>query len=192
MSGFKSRPSRQMAGFPTRLLSVILAVRQHFHRAESRRLSNSMVEFRPIKPELQVRLLRPTRSLARLPFTTGRRIGLSPTKRVVAGSSPAFGSRRRSSSVVEHVIPSSFLIRRSFQRAVDGGLSWTRQWRCKSAPRSNPRWCNASTPSNSTVAFLSAVFLLIVSCHFDGPKLWVIACCRFESDLPRSGAVAQW
>ena len=37
--------------------------------------------------------------------STGRRIGLSPPKRVVAGSSPAFGSRCRSSSVVEHVKP---------------------------------------------------------------------------------------
>jgi len=36
-------------------------------------------------------------------FSTGRRIGLSPLKRVVAGSSPAFGTRRRSSSAVEHV-----------------------------------------------------------------------------------------
>ena len=42
---------------------------------------------------------------------------------VVAGSSPASGSKCRSSSVVEHVIPSSSLIRRSFQRAVDCGLS---------------------------------------------------------------------
>jgi len=31
---------------------------------------------------------------------------------VVAGSSPASGTKCRSSSVVEHVIPSSFLIRR--------------------------------------------------------------------------------
>ncbi len=71
-SGFKSLPSRQMAGFPTRLLSVVLVVRQHF------------------------------------------------------------------------------------QRAVDCGFSWTRQWRFKSAPRSTPRWCNASTPGKSMVAFLSA------------------------------------
>ena len=42
---------------------------------------------------------------------------------VVAGSSPAFGTRRRGSSVVEHVIPSSFFIRRIFLRAVDCGLS---------------------------------------------------------------------
>lgn len=34
-----------------------------------------------------------------------------------------------------------------------------------------------STPGNSTVAFLSAVFL------FDGPTSWVIACCWFESSL---------
>src|SRR5882724_8970576 len=42
---------------------------------------------------------------------------------VVAGSSPASGTKCRSSSVVEHVIPSSLLIRRFFQRAVDCGLS---------------------------------------------------------------------
>jgi hypothetical protein len=36
-------------------------------------------------------------------FSTGRRIGLSPHKHEVAGSSPASGSRCRSSSVVEHV-----------------------------------------------------------------------------------------
>jgi hypothetical protein len=45
----------------------------------------------------------PTRSLSVFHFSTGRRIGLSPLKRVVAGSSPAFGTGRRSSSVVEHV-----------------------------------------------------------------------------------------
>ena len=67
---------RATNGFPTRPLSVLLAVRKH--------------------------------------FSTGRRIGLLPLKRVVAGSSPAFGTRRRSSSVVEHVIPSSFFIRRFF------------------------------------------------------------------------------
>src|SRR5437879_6526885 len=42
---------------------------------------------------------------------------------LVAGSSPASGTKCRSSSVVEHVIPSSLLIRRFFQRAVDCGLS---------------------------------------------------------------------
>ena len=42
-------------------------------------------------------------------------------KRVVAGSSPASGSRCRGSSVVELVIPSSFLIRRFFSA---GRRSW--------------------------------------------------------------------
>ena len=48
-------------------------------------------------------------------FSTGRRFGLSPIKRVVAGSSPASGSNpgcvqtRRSSSVAEHVFPLRFL-----------------------------------------------------------------------------------
>ncbi len=52
---------------------------------------------------------------------------------VVAGSNPASGTKCRSSSVVEHVIPSSILIRRFFQRAEDHGLSDTVGWRCKSA-----------------------------------------------------------
>jgi len=34
---------------------------------------------------------------------------------VAAGSSPAFGTRRRSSSAVEHVIPSSIFIRQNSQ-----------------------------------------------------------------------------
>jgi len=47
--------------------------------------------------------LRSIMPLAHLIFPTGRRIGLSLQTRVVAGSSPAFGSTCRSSSVVEHV-----------------------------------------------------------------------------------------
>ena len=47
--------------------------RSRFHRAESRRLSNSMVECRTINPEVQVRLLRPTQSLARDSFKASRR-----------------------------------------------------------------------------------------------------------------------
>jgi hypothetical protein len=39
------------------------------------------------------------------PISTGCRIGLSPVTRVVAGSSPASGSKCRGSSVVEHVFP---------------------------------------------------------------------------------------
>jgi len=56
-------------------------------------------------------------------FSTGRRIGLSPPKRVVAGSSPAFGTTRRSSSVVEHVNSQFVSYPSIFQRAVDCGLS---------------------------------------------------------------------
>jgi len=37
---------------------------------------------------------------------------------VVAGSNPASGTKCRSSSVVEHVIPSSFLIRRIVFRSI--------------------------------------------------------------------------
>lgn len=86
-------------------------------------------------PELQVRLLRPTQSLARLPFIfDGSQDWVIVHHDVVAGSSPASGTNfgrvqtRRGSSVVEHVIPSSLLIRRigrapALQRAVDCGLS---------------------------------------------------------------------
>ena len=71
MSGFKSRPSRQMAGFPTRFCPS--------------------------------------------PLFDGSQDWVILDKDAVAGSSPAFGSTCRSSSVGEHVIPSSSLIRRSSQ-----------------------------------------------------------------------------
>ena len=45
----------------------------------------------------------PSSFLVRRRFPTGHRIGLSLDKRVVAGSSPASGSKRRGSSAVEHV-----------------------------------------------------------------------------------------
>ena len=45
----------------------------------------------------------PSSFLVRRRSPTGRRIGLSLAKRVVVGSSPASGSRRRGSSAVEHV-----------------------------------------------------------------------------------------
>ena len=45
-SGFKSRLSRQMAGFPARLLSVILAVRQHF--STGRRIGLSLITTRSL------------------------------------------------------------------------------------------------------------------------------------------------
>ena len=56
-------------------------------------------------------------------FATGRRIGLSfiTTWSPVQIRPPE--PKCRSSSVVEHVIPNSLLIRRFFQRAVDRGLS---------------------------------------------------------------------
>ena len=74
-------------------------------------------------------------------FSTGRRIGLSfittwsPVR--VRPPEPNAGVAQ----LVEHVIPSSFLIRRFFQRAVDCGFSWTRRYRCKSSP-SLRWWCN--------------------------------------------------
>ena len=57
-------------------------------------------------PELLVRLLRPTRSLARLPFIfDGSQDWVIAHNDVVAGSNPASGTKCRSSSVVEHVFP---------------------------------------------------------------------------------------
>ena len=115
-SGFEPQAGSNPVQPGNWLTTQLVSCPSRFYRAESRRLSNSMVEFRPARLELQVRLLRPTRSLARfffaamcLTFSTGRRIGLSLPKRVVAGSSPAFGTIRRSSSVVEHVFPIRFL-----------------------------------------------------------------------------------
>jgi hypothetical protein len=61
--------------------------------------------------------------LCTLHFADGSQDWVIAHNDVVAGSSPASGTKCRSSSVVEHVIPSSFLIRRFFQRAVDCGLS---------------------------------------------------------------------
>jgi hypothetical protein len=46
---------------------------------------------------------------------------------VVAGSSPASGTKCRSSSVVEHVIPSSFLIRRYLHAELRFGVNSNHQ-----------------------------------------------------------------
>ena len=96
---FKSCATGQLVDDPTRLLSVV-----QFIGPNVVRLSNSMVEFRPCAG---VAGSTPASDAISCPiafqFSTGRRIGLSPIKRVVAGSTPAFGSRCRSSSVVEHV-----------------------------------------------------------------------------------------
>ena len=113
-SGFKPRPSRPMAGFPTHLLSVFHLVGPNADgfRSSTGRASCVDQEAAGSTPaEAKPRLC----SLAqRFSISTGRRIGLSPVTRVVAGSSPASGSKCRSSSVVEHVNPSSILIRRLF------------------------------------------------------------------------------
>jgi hypothetical protein len=127
-SGFKSRPSRHMAGFPTRLLSVVpfgMGRCASVIELGSSTATEHLVKTRRYGFESRPETSKPSldHPPSAKPFSTGRRIGLSPPKRVVAGSSPAFGTTRRSSSVVEQRIPSSFLIRRFFQRAVDCGLS---------------------------------------------------------------------
>ena len=86
-----------------------LLARRFLYRAESRRLSNSMVECRPLKPEAAGStpafdaVSCPSLLLCTPAISTGRRIGLSLHKREVAGSSPASGHRCRSSSGVERV-----------------------------------------------------------------------------------------
>jgi hypothetical protein len=60
----------------------------------------------------------------------------------------------------------------------------TRQRRFNSAPRSNSRWCNASTPDNSTIAFLPANFS-------DGPKTSGYPSLVRLQSAPPNGAVAQ-
>jgi hypothetical protein len=86
-----------------------LLARRFLYRAESRRLSNSMVECRPIKPEAagsnpaSDAVSCPSLLLCTPAISTGRRIGLSLHKREVAGSSPASGHQCRSSSGVERV-----------------------------------------------------------------------------------------
>src|SRR5207249_8172450 len=114
------------------------------------------------------------------PFPTGRRIGLSPPKRLVAGSSPASGSNigrvqtRRSSSAVEHVFPVRFL-----SVVISAGR---RLWvlvnpaipvQIRSAACGGG--ATFSTPGNSTVALLPALILM-------GRRHRVI-CHWFESNL---------
>ena len=83
--------------------------RRLFYRAESRRLSNSKVECRPLKPEAagsnpaSDAVSCPSFLVCTPAISTGRRIGLSLHKREVAGSSPASGHQCRSSSGVERV-----------------------------------------------------------------------------------------
>ena len=82
----------------------------------------------------------------------------------VAGSSPASGSKCRSSSVVEHVKSQFVSYPSVFQRAVDRGLSGPGSG--GSIPPRGPfrGWCKGSTPGNSTVTFLSAFDLMGRSC----------------------------
>ena len=117
----------------SRSLSVII------FRAESRRLSNSMVEFRP---RAGVAGSTPASDAISCPMQfwwpcastfDGSQDWVIVHNDVVAGSSPAFGSRCRSSSVVEHVFPVRLLSVGHFKRAVDCGLSDAVGWRFESA-----------------------------------------------------------
>ena len=106
-------------------------------------------------PELQVRLLRPTQSLARLHFIfDGSQDWVIAYNDVVAGSSPASGTKCRSSSVVEHVnsqfvsYPSVLSAGRRLWVLVDPAIPvQIRSVACDGG-------ATFSTPGNSTVAFL--------------------------------------
>ena len=114
----KPRAGSNPAQSDNRLIPNSLFVRRSFHRAECRRLPNSMVEFRP---RAGVAGSTPASDAVSCPMAF---VGRAPApfdgsqdwviahNDVVAGSSPASGTKCRSSSVVEHVIPSSSFIRR--------------------------------------------------------------------------------
>jgi hypothetical protein len=98
-SRFKPCATGQPVDGPTRFLSVA-----NFIGPKAVGYLTQLVECRPCKPEAAGSTPASDAVLARCcSISTGRRIGLSLDTRVVAGSSPAFGSRCRSSSEVEHV-----------------------------------------------------------------------------------------
>ena len=150
-------------GFDSRLrspISVAALVHRVFRRAVDNGLSGKVPHCRTSGFELRA-IGQPIDSHVALcpsPFSTGRRIGLSlittrsPVR--VRPSAPLC----RSSSVAEHV-HSQFV---SYPSVLFSGRRlWvigTRRWRFNSAPWIVLRWCNGSTPGNSTVAFLSARF----------------------------------
>ena len=93
-----------------------------------------MAENRTTKPAVQVRLLRLTQSLARQHFFfDGSQDWVIAHNDVAAGSSPASGTKCRSSSVVEHVNSQFVSYPSVFQRVEDYGLSDTVGWWFKSA-----------------------------------------------------------
>src|SRR5262249_16204479 len=88
------------------------------------------------------------------------------------------GSRCRSSSAVEHVIPTSPLIRRVLKRAEDSGLSDTVCWRFKSAfafgvnssiRKSDSAYPNRSLPAVSFCTLHSSFIIQLMgrSCESD-------------------------
>ncbi len=102
---------------------------------------------------------------------------------MVAGSSPAFGTTRRSSSVVEHVFPVRLLsvglsAGRRLWVLVDPAISvQIRSVACDGG-------ATLSTPGNSTVAFLPALF--------DGPKTsGYLSLVRIQSGA-QDASVAKW
>jgi hypothetical protein len=129
-------------------------------------------------------LMKSISPLVRLCFLSFRRVaGLGYLdKDAVAGSSPAFGSRCRSSSVVEHVNSQFVSYPSVFQRAVDRGLSGLGSGG-SNLPRGAFRGgVTQAHRANSTIDFLSAI--IAVRKHFsDGPKPWVIAGHWFDSNL---------
>jgi hypothetical protein len=123
---------------------------------------------RPLRDERGPQGIPKRRCRQLIRFSTGRRIGLSPHKHVVAGSSPASGSRCRSSSAVERVkFPVRFLS--------VGFLAGRRLWvigHCRLAVQIRLRvstrvaqFGRATVLSRSRLARFIAVRQ-----HFNGPK----------------------
>ena len=113
-AGSTPAPAARWLGFPSRLLSVVTfrdGPLRFGYRTGRSTASEHLVKTRRCGFDSRPETSKPSlvHPILFKPFPTGRRIGLSPPKRVVAGSSPASGSRCRSSSVVEHVFPVRFL-----------------------------------------------------------------------------------
>jgi hypothetical protein len=150
-------------------------------------------------------------------LSAGRRIGLSLDTRVVAGSNPAPGSSLRSSSfgwqakcperrsaervggqdssVVEHVIPSSFFIRRFTVRQHLSGPKTMGYRNCWLAVQIRPPqvFLTCGVAQMDRAAVKTSMSLLARLSTSMGRSLWVIACYWFDSSgrLKYAG-LAQW
>jgi hypothetical protein len=102
---------------------------------------------------------------------------------VVAGSSPAPGSKCQDSSVVEHVIPSSFFIRRFSVRQHFSGPKTLGHRNCWLAVQIRPPWVliTRGVAQKDRAAVKTSMSLLARLSASMGRSLWVIACYWFDS-----------